>query len=354
MKKKERKYRIALLLLVSAIVFCIILVALLLAAVVTNIFMSAEILLDENGNLTAQSIVTMMALVCLSIGIILTTLISRYFLAPVNRVINQMNRLAAGDFKARLHFGKPIGLHPTFVEISDSFNTMAQELENTEMLRLDFINNFSHEFKTPIVSIAGFAKLLRRGELTATQRDEYLRIIEDESLRLSTMATNVLNLTKCENQTILTDVTAFNLSEQIRSSILSLEGKWTKKEIEFDLDFAELSIEANKALLQNVWINLIDNAVKFSPPKSRVHVRAAQEDGTVCVTVANHGADISVDQQRRIFNKFYQADESHASEGNGIGLALAKGVVDLHGGTITVRSQDGVTAFTVRLPQKQS
>lgn len=354
MKKKERKYRIALILLVSAIVFCIILVALFLAAFVANLFMSAGILLDAEGNLRAQSVVTLMTLVCLTLGILLTALASRFFLAPVNRVINQMNRLAAGDFKARLHFGKPIGLHPTFVEISDSFNTMAQELENTEMLRLDFIDNFSHEFKTPIVSIAGFAKLLRRGELTAAQRDEYLRIIEDESLRLSTMATNVLNLTKCENQTILTDVTAFNLSEQIRSCILSLEGKWTKKEIEFDLDFAELSIEANRALLKNVWINLIDNAVKFSPPKSRVHVHAAQEDGTVCVTVANHGADIPADQQRRIFNKFYQADESHASEGNGIGLALAKGVVDLHGGTITVRSQDGVTAFTVRLPQKQS
>lgn len=354
MMKKERKYRIALILLVSAIVFCIILVALFLAAVVMNIFMNTGILFDEAGNLTAQSIVTLMALVCLSLGIILTAVISRFFLAPVNRIINQMNRLAAGDFKARLYFGKPIGHHPTFVEISDSFNKMAQELDNTEMLRSDFINNFSHEFKTPIVSVAGFAKLLRRGELTREQHDEYLRIIEEESLRLSSMATNVLTLTKCENQTILTDVTAFNLSEQIRSSILELEGKWSKKEIEFDLDFGELTVEANRALLKNVWINLIDNAVKFSTMKSRVHIHAALLNGTVSVTVVNHGPTIPPEQQSRIFNKFYQADESHASEGNGIGLALAKGVVDLHGGTIAVRSEDGVTAFTVRLPQKQS
>lgn len=354
MKKKERKYRIALILLVSAIVFCILLVALFLAAVTVNIFLSAGIFVDSEGNLTAQSLVTLMGVICLTLGAMLTALISRFFLMPVNRAINQMNRLAAGDFKARLYFGKPLGAHPTFAEISDSFNKMAQELENTEMLRSDFINNFSHEFKTPIVSVAGFAKLLRRGELTQAQRDEYLRIIEEESLRLSSMATNVLTLTKCENQTILTDVTAFNLSEQIRSSILELEGKWSKKEIEFDLDLGELTVEANRALLKNVWINLIDNAVKFSPKKSRVHIHAALLNGTVSVAVVNRGPTIPIEQQSRIFNKFYQADESHASEGNGIGLALAKGAVDLHGGTITVRSLDGVTAFTVRLPQKQS
>lgn len=261
-----------------------------------------------------------------------------------------MNRLADGDFKARVYFGKPINAHPTFVEVSESFNKMAQELENTEMLRSDFINNFSHEFKTPIVSIAGFAKLLRRGNLTEEQRDEYIRIIEEESLRLSAMATNVLNLTKCENQKILTDVTSFNLSEQIRNSILSLEGKWSKKDIEFNLDIDEYNIEANKDLLKNVWINIVDNAIKFSPHGGKVDISANVNDEFISVSVTNIGPEISPQQQKRIFNKFYQADESHSTEGNGIGLALVKGVVDLHGGNVEVVSENGTTTFTVNLP----
>lgn len=135
-------------------------------------------------------------------------------------MIDGINNLAAGNFRVRLKFGWPITNHPAFAKLSDSFNKMAEDLEHTEMLRSDFINNFSHEFKTPIVSIAGFAKLLKRSNLTEAQRAEYLNVIEEESMRLSQMATNVLNLTKVENQSILTDVSRYNLSEQLRSCIL--------------------------------------------------------------------------------------------------------------------------------------
>lgn len=150
---------------------------------------------------------------------------------------------------------------------------MAEELENTQMLRSDFINNFSHEFKTPIVSIAGFAKLLRRGNLTDAQKEEYLAIIEEESLRLAAMATNVMNLTKVENQTILTDLTTFNLSEQIRACVLLLEEKWSRKELDLDLEFPEYTIRANEELLKQVWINLLDNAIKYSPNYGEIGVR---------------------------------------------------------------------------------
>jgi len=230
---------------------------------------------------------------------------------------------------------------------------MAQELENTEMLRSDFINNFSHEFKTPIVSIAGFAKLLRRGNLTDVQREEYLQIIEEESLRLSAMATNVLNLTKYENQTILTEIAQYNLSEQLRSCILELETKWSKKRIDFSLDFAEYDIAANREMLRQVWINLIDNAIKFSDPGQMVHITIHPGGGTYEVAVTNFGPDIPPEQRERIFNKFYQADESHAGEGNGIGLALVKWITRLHGGSVAVECEDGATTFTVTLPQKQ-
>lgn len=353
MKPKERRHRFALLILASVVIFCILLFAIFFAAVAVNVALSVGIIKEAADSMEPRTLVMLMGAISLTIGTALTMLFSNLSLKPVNRFINQMNRLADGDFKARMYFRKPFNTYPTFVEISDSFNKMAEELESTEMLRADFINNFSHEFKTPIVSIAGFAKLLRRGNLSEEQRDEYLRIIEEESMRLSAMATNVLNLTRCENQTILTDVVLYNLSEQIRSSILSLEGKWSKKQIEFNLDFAEYEIEANRDLLKHVWINLIDNAVKFSPTGGHVDIGIQLENERICVTVTNFGSEIPEEQQKKIFHKFYQADESHASEGNGIGLALVKEAVELHGGSVSVTSGENMTSFCVTLPQRR-
>ncbi len=229
---------------------------------------------------------------------------------------------------------------------------MAEELENTELLRSDFINNFSHEFKTPIVSIAGFAALLKRGNLTEEQQAEYAGVIEEESLRLAALATNVLNLTKVENQTILTDVTEYNLSEQVRSCVLLLERKWERKHIEMELAFDEYEICANEELLKLVWINLIDNAIKFSREYSAVHIRISATEERLTVEIKNTGNPIPAESMERIFHKFYQADESHASEGNGVGLAIVKKVVDLHQGNVCAESGSECTSFTVRLPRK--
>lgn len=354
MNKKERKQRFALTLLVAGTIFIFMVVTAVFAGIVGFILVKTGVvnIVDEKA-LSPNNIIILMSLNSLVLGAIVTTLASKFPLRPVNKIISQMNRLASGDFKARLDFGKPLGNYPTVVEITDSFNKMAEELENTEMLRSDFINNFSHEFKTPIVSIAGFAKLLKRGNLTEEQRAAYIDIIEEESLRLSAMATNVLNMTKVESQTILTDVTSFNLSEQLRGSILALEGRWVKKNIDFNLDFGEHMIEANKDSLKHVWLNLIDNAIKFSSEGGTVEVSVKETADTVSVSVLNTGSEITPDQQKRIFNKFYQADESHASEGNGIGLALVKRVTELHKGTVTVQSANNTTVFTVELPKAQ-
>lgn len=242
--------------------------------------------------------------------------------------------------------------HPTINEITNGFNQMAEELDNTKMLRGDFINNFSHEFKTPIVSIAGFTKLLKRGNLTEEQQREYLDIIEEESLRLSAMATNVLNMTKVENQTILTDVTQFNLSEQIRSSVLLLENPWTRKNIEFSLEFDEYEIWANEELLKQIWINLIDNAIKFSPEYGMIVIKIVDEGEKYKISIANSGTEIPEERRKKIFDKFYQADESHSSEGNGIGLAIVKRVTELHHGEVKVDCKNGITTFAVELPKE--
>ncbi len=297
-------------------------------------------------------ILVFMAITMIVLFIFLVFL-GRFPLKPVNTFINQMNRLASGDFTARLHFGRLLSSHRTFKEIEESFNELAEELENTEMLRQDFINNFSHEFKTPIVSISGLAKLVNKGNLTEEQKRSYLIAIEAESLRLANMATNVLNLTKVENQTILTETKKYNVSEQIRTCVLLLEHQWSSKNIDLSLDFDEHELEANEGLLKQVWINLIDNAIKFSPEGATVSLEIAENEEHISVVIKNTGVEIPTESLDKIWNKFYQADESHASKGNGVGLAIVKKIVKLHQGHISVKSENGETAFKVLLPKKQ-
>lgn len=352
MKEKIKKERFSLTLLCTGLVFAIllfsILLSLILAALLIRTGLLAEVGVHEQP--PGQFFVTLIVISTI-IGVMIASLSGKFLVRPFNQLINQMNRLASGDFTARLEYGMPLKKHPTFAELSESFNTMAQELESTEILRGDFVNNFSHEFKTPIVSIAGFAKILRRASLTKEEQQEYLDIIEEESLRLSSMATNVLNLTKVENQTILTNVTEFNLSEQIRSCILLLESKWAKKNIEFRIEFGEHRISANEELLKQVWINLVDNAIKFSPEGGTVEVAVDASPQSVKVTVVNQGEPIPAERQKKIWNKFYQGDESHASEGNGIGLALVDKIVHLHRGKAEVSFYGNKVAFSVMLPQ---
>jgi len=345
----------ALTLLFTALVLCFMLVTLLVVGVALYFLIQLEILTGPNHSVpSAARILIIFVLSALVFGTGMTFFFSKIPMRPINKLINQMNRLAAGDYRARIDYGEFWGKHPTIAELTDSFNRMADELQSTEMLRSDFINNFSHEFKTPIVSITGFAKLLKRGNLDEEKQMEYIGIIEEESMRLSRMATNVLNLTKVENQTILTDVTTFNLSEQLRDSILLLVEKWEKKNLDFLVDFGEHDIEANQELLKQVWVNLLDNAVKFSPDNGTIELQIDESDSTLSVSITNSGGEISPEHQKRIFNKFYQADESHASEGNGIGLAIVKRVAELHGGEATVQSKDGRTTFTVELPKVQN
>lgn len=356
MNKGAQKGRVGLTLLVAALVFVIQLVTVVLALLVLMILIrtgALEGFWDNNPVLGSHPLLLVMGAVSLVVGAILSGLFSKMYLQPINRFLDQMNRLAAGDFKARIHFGKPIAAHPTFREVEESFNTAAEELEQTEMLRSDFINNFSHEFKTPIVSIAGFAKLLRRGDLSPEQQKEYLTIIEAESLRLAQMATGVLELTKIENQTILTNVRTYNLAEQIRGAVLLLEDKWEKKQLQFDFQMEECQISANEELLTHIWVNLLDNAIKFSPAGGCITISLQEQQEQVVAAVGNTGRPIPQESMGRIFHKFYQADESHAGQGNGIGLSIVEKVVQLHGGSVEAVSDENKTVFTVRLPKKQ-
>ena len=349
-KLKEHKQSISLLLLFSGVVLILLLVTTLIVGLVVMFLIDQGTLTLGPAQIKPVSFLLTLILLSILIGAVFAFITLRYPLKPINKLLHAMNQLASGDYSVRLGFKGIFGKHPTVVEFTNSFNKMASELQQTEMLRSDFINNFSHEFKTPIVSIAGFAKVLKRGNLSKEQRDEYLDIIEEESLRLSQMATNVLNLTKVENQTILTDVGTFNLSEQIRTCILVLENKWSKKHLDLALPTEEYYINGNEELLKQVWINLLDNAIKFSQDHGVVEVEIRSDESAVTVSVSDFGEEIPIEAREKIFHKFYQADESHTAEGNGVGLAVVKKIIDLHGGTITVDCAGGKTTFTISLP----
>lgn len=351
-KLKEKNSRMSLTILLSIFVFGIIFSAIALTALGLWLLTIAGVTVDMDGDLQLGQVILFMSLISLVIGTVIAFFGSRIPLKPVNELINKMNCLAAGDFKTRLKFGETISSHPAVKELSESFNTMAKELENTEMLRTNFINDFSHEFKTPIVSISGLANLIEAGNLSDEQRSTYARAIREESMRLSSMANNVLILSRVENQTILTDVTVFNLSEQIRSAVLLLEENWSAKSVDLQLDFEEYYIQANEELLKQVWINLIDNAVKFVPKNGTVSLDISSADDTLTVKISNTGSEIAPDKLDKVFNKFYQADESHYTKGNGIGLAIVKRIVELHNGEISVLSENGITTFTVTLPKQ--
>ena len=349
--KEKYKNRISLTMIFAFVIF-------LVLGISIAIFVAATFIISQLGWLESdkintpdiQTLIIGVGLISIAIGFAVALLAMKFPLKPFNQIITQMNRLAAGDFKARLHFSKSVMSYPAFKETSESFNKMAEELEGSQLLRSDFINNISHEFKTPIVSIAGFAKLLKRDDLTEEQKAEYINIIEEESLRLSSMATNVLNLTKVENQAILTEVSNINLTEQIRSCILLLENKWAKKNITPIIDMNEIEIHANEELLKQVWINLIDNAIKFSPSDCEIEIRSEESQNTITLFIKNRGA-IAQENISKIFNRFYQADESHSKEGNGVGLAIVKRIVTLHNGSVDVKSEKDLTEFSVILPK---
>lgn len=278
--------------------------------------------------------------------------LSKIFVSPMMKLGDAMRKVAGGDFSVRLDCSSRI--HDVR-EVYGSFNTMVKELGNTETLQTDFVSNVSHEFKTPINAIEGYASLLQDSQLTDEQKNAYIDKIIFNTRRLSDLVGNILLLSKVNNQTISLKASTFRLDEQVRQSILALESKWEKKEIEFDIDLDEIEYTGYENLLSHVWLNLIDNAVKFSPQNGQIRIRLKQLDGSVTFSIWDNGLPIPKADIDRIFNKFYQGDNSHASEGNGLGLALVRKIVAAAHGTINVTSsEDAETEFVVALPNSSS
>lgn len=272
------------------------------------------------------------------------------FQKPVMEIGQAARKVAAGDFTVRVYSQRKDNKKDELEVLIDDFNKMVKELATIETLKTDFIANVSHEIKTPLAVIQSYASALKNEALSQPEKLEYADTITDASKKLAALVTNVLKLNKLENQEIIQQST-FSLDEQLRCCMLALEDKFDEKKIEFDADLDEVTIITDESLLEIVWNNLLTNAIKFTKKGGLVKIELRKEDDQVIVKVSDSGCGMSEETCRRIFDRFYQGDTSHSEEGNGLGLALVKRVVDLIGGSIAVESEkDKGTTFTVELP----
>ena len=269
---------------------------------------------------------------------------------PVRVITDATEKITSGDFSARVEPFHGSGMEG-FHQIGESINAMAAELSGVETLRTDFIANVSHEMKTPLAVMRNYGTLLQTPDLPEEKRMEYAKAITDASRRLADMMTNILKLNRLENQQIYPNPTAFDLGEQLCESLLQYESTWERKNIDIETDIAEgVLVSADAELLSLVWNNLFSNAFKFTEDGGKVSLTLTADEGCATVKVSDTGCGMNAEVGAHIFEKFYQGDTSHATQGNGLGLPLVKRVVDIMQGEIGVESAVGVgTTFIVKI-----
>lgn len=281
-------------------------------------------------------------------GVGAAVVLNHAFVSPMSEMARAMQRVADGDFDVQLKCKSQIS---DIKGVYSSFNRMVKALSETETIQTDFISNVSHEFKTPINAIEGYASLLQDSELPRELQAQYVGKIIFNTGRLSDLVGNILLLSKVDNNSIRPKASVYRLDEQIRQAIFALERKWTEKNIDFDIEMEEVEYCGYESFMLHVWTNLIDNAIKFDSYGGSVRITLKVLEDEAVFTVADTGSGIAPKDLANIFNRFYQGDSSHKSEGNGLGLALVKRIVDSSGGEISVASEAGAGAcFTVTLP----
>lgn len=280
---------------------------------------------------------------------IFTFFLSGHLFEKEEKINNAIRSVADGDYTVKLD---PEKLAP-FSEVAADFNRMTDKLSSVETLRKDFTGNFSHEFKTPIVSINGFANLLLEENVTEEERKQYLQIIANESERLSELSKNTMLLSHLDTMTEIPNPKNYSLSDQIRQEIILLSKAWEEKNIQMNVDLEEAVFFGNRDIMAHVWINILNNAIKFTPDGGRIRVTLQKNGQAVQVTISDTGKGMTPEQAERIFERYYQADTSHSGNGLGLGLAITKRILELAGGTIGVKSSLGQgSTFTVTLPVK--
>lgn len=274
---------------------------------------------------------------------------------PVRKITSAAEQIMKGDFSVRIPPIHTIDSADGFGTIAECLNKMAQELAGMETLRTDFIANVSHELKTPLAVIQNYGTMLQQPDLPEEKRLEYAKSVTEASHRLANLITNILKLNKLENQQIYPQVETYDLGEQLCECLLSFEEAWEKKELQIETDVQEaVLVDADAQLLSLVWNNLFSNAVKFTEPHGKISLSLRTQGDFAVIQVSDTGCGIPPEVGKHIFEKFYQGDTSHATQGNGLGLALVKRVIDIVGGDISVSSQVGRgSTFTVRIRRGQ-
>lgn len=306
-----------------------------------------------NDNIASAAKLTFGNVILLSFVFTIVDAIRRKFSVsrPIKKITEATEKMMQGDFSVRI---KPV--HGFFGEDSFNpvivcFNKMAEELSGTETLRTDFIANVSHELKTPLAVMQNYGTMLQQPDLDDEKRIEYAKSISDACRRLARLITNILKLNKLENQQIFPTMEEYDLSEQLVESLLQFENVWEKKNIDIDTDIAdEVRVCADAELLSLVWNNLLSNAFKFTEEGGTVGLKLSVDDQYAVIKVSDTGCGMKPEVGAHIFEKFYQGDTSHATQGNGLGLALVKRVVDIMHGEIGVESVYGEgSTFTVKI-----
>ena len=278
--------------------------------------------------------------------------IAKAMLSQILVLSGAMQKAANGNFDAKLNTEGLSFFSNIFKNTYGYYNKMCGELKQVQILRSDFTNNFSHEFKTPIVSINGFAKLLLSGNISDGDRQQYLKIVADESARLADLANSTIALSKLDSQTIVTNKVPYALDEQLRHCAILLMSVWQEKNITIESEIPAVSYNGNEQLLEQVWLNLLSNAIKFTPADGEIKIGLSETDKSVIVSIADSGIGMSEDTAAHIFERHYQGDKSHASQGLGLGLSIVARIVELCEGEITVTSKKNEgSMFTVVLPK---
>jgi signal transduction histidine kinase len=272
---------------------------------------------------------------------------------PVKQILKATQKMMQGDLTVRIEPLHGWSRMDEFDVIIHNFNRLAEELSGMETLRTDFVANVSHELKTPLAVIQNYATMLQTPQLPESQRIAYGRTIAHSAQQLSELVSNILRLNKLENQTVFFKRAQYNLGEQVRECVLTMEDAWERKELKLNIDIDDVQVEADAEMLSLVWNNLLSNAIKFTAPGGTIGISVKEQAQWVEVCVADSGCGMDAEVGKRIFEKFYQGDSSHKMQGNGLGLALVKRIVDIIGGEISVKSTVNVgSSFTVRLPKE--
>ena len=309
-------------------------------------------------NITAAATITFWNVIFITLLLTVIDAIRRKLTVerPVKRIVEATERMIQGDFSARVEHVSKYVSDEKFNDIIDCINKMASELSSVETLRTDFIANVSHEMKTPLAVMQNYGTLLQAPDLSEEKRIEYAKAVTDSSCRLADMMTNILKLNRLENQQIYPQATTYDLGEQLCECLLQYENVWETRKIEIDTDIEEnIFVSADSELLSLVWNNLFSNAFKFTESGGKVTLSLSATEHHAVVKVKDTGCGMSPEIGAHIFEKFYQGDTSHATQGNGLGLALVKRVVDIMQGEIGVESAPGVgTTFTVKIRRNEN